>query len=113
MEAVETNTNNKRGTKNSQDNGSAQQARSPRKLRTPPAAFKAEQLKDPVMKLPKVCAQSVPFTSKALPLYGAFALTADGMEMCIKKSKNTAIRLGDGFLFDADETLLVYPYVWV
>jgi len=112
MEATETASNNKKTGKNSQDNSNAQGMRSPRKRRTPPAAFKAEQLKEPVMKFPKVATQSVPFTSKALPLYGAFALTADGESLCVKKSKSTAVRLGDGYLFDADESLLVYPYVW-
>ena len=113
MEAVETNTNNKRGAKVPTDNGIAQQARTPRKRRTPPATFKTEQLKEPALKFPKISAQSVPFTSKALALYGAFALSADGLEMCIKKSKSTAVRLRDGYVFDCDESVLVYPYVWV
>jgi hypothetical protein len=110
MEAVETNTNNKRGTKPSTDNGNAQPARTPRKRRKPPLMFKSDELKDPVLRLPKVSQRGVSIdvieTRKR-----SFALTPDGESINIKLSKSESFCVSEPRLYD-HEGLTVYPYLW-
>jgi hypothetical protein len=110
MEAVETNTNNKRGTKNPQDNGSTQQARKPRRLRKPPMVFKSDELKEPVMRLPKVSQRGVSIETLETRKH-TFALTPDGESLNIKLSKSQSFCIDQSRLYD-HEGLTVYPYSW-
>lgn len=110
MEAVETNTNNKRSAKNTQDNGNAQPARTRRKFRKPPMVFKSDELKAPVIGMPKVSQRGVSIDTLETRKH-SFALTPDGESVNIKLSKTQSLCISEPRLYD-HEGLTVYPYVW-
>jgi hypothetical protein len=110
MEAVETNTNNKRGTKPSIDNGNAQPARTPRKRRKPPMVFKSDELKEPAMRLPRVSQRGVSIEVLETRKH-TFALTPDGESLNIKLTKSQSFCISESRLYD-HEGLTVYPYSW-
>jgi hypothetical protein len=108
MEAVETNTNNKRGTKPSTDNGNAQQARTPRKRREPPRAYKQDELKESAFPKPKVAQRGISIDKLAPG--DVFAMTSDGESLNVKISKSQSRRVGSRELFDS-AGMTVYEYV--
>ncbi len=110
MEATEQASNGKRTRGNTQETVSTQAARSPRKRRKPPLVFKSDELKEPVMRLPKVSQRGVSIETLETRKH-TFSLTPDGESLNIKLSKSQSFCISDSRLYD-HEGLTVYPYSW-
>jgi hypothetical protein len=110
MEATETTNNGKRTRGNTQETVSTQAARTPRKRRKPPLAFKSDELKEPVIRLPKVSQRGVSIEVLETRKH-TFALTPDGESINIKLSKSESFCVSEPRLYD-HEGLTVYPYSW-
>ena len=111
MEATETTNNGKRTRNNSQEVATASSARTPRKRRKPPMVFKSDELKEPVIRLPKVSQRGVSIDNLETRKH-TFALTPDGESINVKLSRSQSFCVSESRLYD-HEGLTVYPYSWV
>lgn len=87
---------------------STDKPRVPRKRREPPATYKANELKEPLISLGKVAQRGISF--ERLDVGDLFALTSDGESINIKINKSQARQRGVALPYSA-AGLTVYEYV--